>query len=535
MFETLIINGRVLDGAGNPWRRLDVGIADGRIAALLPAASRDESVLQQAAQVLDVQDAVIAPGFIDMHSHSDLQVFVDPHVPPKLSQGITTELLGQDGLSAAPVNSEAIAERRSGLAGLDGDPPIAWTWSSFDDYLHALERARPTPNLAALVPHGGVRECVMGLDAVAPSAVQLDRMCALLDESLAAGAVGMSTGLAYTPCRYADFDELAALYRVVARRGGILVAHVRNEAGQVLTAVDEMIRIGRLTGVPVHISHLKIVGRENWPLAERLLALFDAARRDGIDITFDMYPYTAGSTVLSVCLPAWAHAGGAEALIGRIRTPADRERMRREIEEGIEGWENLARACGWEGISIASVGSERNRDVLGRSLLDIAQQQGNHPFDAMCDLLVDEHLNVTMIDYYGSEDVLQAFLRHPLATIGSDGIFGVRPHPRLYGTFPRILGRYVRELSVLTLEEAVRKMTAAPAGRLGLAGRGLIAVGAQADLVVFDPATVGDTATFAEPISSSAGLHFVFVNGALAYADGRPTSERTGQVVRRAY
>lgn len=534
MLDMLIVNGRVLDGAGNPWRRMDVGIVQGQIATLTPARARPTLPQPEAAQVLDADDAIVAPGFIDMHSHSDLQVFVDPHLPPKLSQGVTTELLGQDGLSAAPVNPDAIAERRRGLAGLDGDPPIAWTWSGFDEYLQALERARPTANLAALVPHGGVRECVMGLVEATPTAAQLERMCSLLDESMAAGALGMSTGLAYTPCRYADFDELVALYHVVARRGGILVAHVRNEADQVLTAVDEMIRIGQLTGVPVHISHLKIVGRENWRLAEQLLTLFDNARRDGIDVTFDMYPYTAGSTVLSVCLPAWAHAGGSEALIERLRTPATRARMRREIEEGIEGWENLAHACGWEGIYIASVGSQNNQEVLGKSLQELGAQQGQHPFDAMCDLLVDERLHVTMIDYYGSEEVLQIFLRHPLATIGSDGIFGARPHPRLYGTFPRILGRYGRELGMLTLEEAVRKMTSAPAARLGLVGRGLIRVGASADLVIFDPATIGDTATFEQPMNTSSGIRYVLVNGALACAAGQPTGQRAGQVLRSA-
>lgn len=529
MFDTLITNGRVLDGSGNPWRRLDIGIGQGRIVALQPALPRE------ATHIIDAQGQVVAPGFIDMHSHSDLQVLVEPELRPKIAQGITTELLGQDGLSAAPVDPAASEERRRNLAGLDGNPPIAWTWASFAEYLRALEATPKASNLVALVPHGAVRECVMGLEAAAPTPAQLAQMCVLLDESLAAGAVGMSTGLAYTPCRYAAFDELVALYQVVARRGGILVAHIRNEAEQVLVALDEMVRIGKLTGVPVHISHLKVIGRENWHLAWPMLELFEQARREGVDMTFDMYPYTAGCTVLDVCLPAWAHAGGSAALLERLRTPDVRARMQHDIEQGMEGWENLARACGWDGIIIASVASAENQGMLGRSLQAIGQERGRLPFDIMCDLLIAENLHVTMIDHYGSDDVVQTFLRHPLATIGSDGIFGAHPHPRLYGTFPRILGRYVRELGIMTLAEAVRKMTAAPAARLGLAERGMIRVGAWADIVMFDPQTIEDTATYEQPVMPATGISAVLVNGQVAYAAGQVGEQRAGQVIRQKH
>jgi N-acyl-D-amino-acid deacylase len=302
----------------------------------------------------------------------------------------------------------------------------------------------------------------------------------------------------------------------------------------VLTALDEMRRIGQLTGVPVHISHLKIIGQANWRLAEAVLALFEQARRDSIDMTFDMYPYTAGSTMLDVCLPPWAHAGGSAALLARLQSARDRARMQHDMVQGIAGWENLAHACGWNGIFISSVVSERNQAVLGRSLADIAAERGNSPFDTMCDLLLEEQLHVTMIDYYGSDEVVQTFLRHPLATIGSDGIFGARPHPRIYSTFPRILGRYVRERRVLPLHDAIRKMTAAPAARLRLADRGSIRSGAWADLVIFDPQTIGEQATFAEPHQYASGLHSVLVNGTITYTAAQPTEQRAGRVLRQS-
>jgi N-acyl-D-amino-acid deacylase len=531
IFDTLIVNGRVLDGSGNPWRWLNVAIHNGRIAEL--AAGQQPA----AQQVIDARGGVVAPGFIDMHSHSDLHVLVEPRLLPKISQGITTELLGQDGLGAAPVAAARIAERQRNLAALDGDPPVPWSWSHVGEYLDTLATARPASNLALLVPHGAVREWVMGLEDAAPTPAQLAQMCALLDESLAAGAVGMSTGLAYTPCRYAAFDELVALYRVVARHGGILVAHIRNEADQVIEALEEMREIGRLTGVAVHISHLKIIGRANWPLATAMLELFEQARREGIDMTFDMYPYTAGCTVLSVCLPPWAHAGGSAALRARLQSPTERARMRHDITNGIAGWENLARACGWDGIIISGVASGGNQAVLGCSLAALAEQRGVDPFDAMCDLLLAEDLNVSMIDHYGSDEVVQTFLRHPLATIGSDGIFGARPHPRLYGAFPRVLGRYVRELGVLTLPDAIRKLSAAPAARLRLADRGSIRRGAWADLVVFDPQTVSDQATFAEPMQPATGIQTVLVNGAIIYEEGckgeQLDTPRVGRVLRQ--
>lgn len=528
MLDTLIINGQVFDGSGNPWQRLHIGLRGGRIVLLEPTAH------PAAARVIDAAGMLVVPGFIDMHSHSGLRVFAEPHLPPKLAQGITTELIGQDGLGPAPVNATpaALAERQRNLAGLDGNPPIAWTWASFDEYLAALEQARPACNLVALVPHGAVRECVMGLDDSPPDAVQLDRMCGLLDESMAAGAVGMSTGLAYTPCRFADLEELVALYHVVARRGGMLVSHIRNEADQVLAALDEMIAIGLRTGVPIHISHLKIIGRDNWPLAEPMLERFEQARRAGVDMTFDMYPYTAGSTVLDVCLPPWAHAGGSAALLSRLQSPTERARMRQDIERGIAGWENLAHACGWDGIIISGVASGANQALLGQSLAELGSRRV-HPFDAMCNLLLEENLHVTMIDHYGSDDVVQTFLRHPLATIGSDGIFSHRPHPRLYGTFPRILGRYVCKLGVMPVREAIRKMTSAPAARLRLPDRGSIRLGNRADLVILDMQTVEDRASFDDPLQFSSGIHTVLVNGRVAYEAGQVTTERAGQVFRQ--
>lgn len=526
MLELLIRNGRVLDGTGSPWRRADVGVADGRIVAVRPYLDRP------AARTIDAADRIVAPGFIDLHSHSDLLLLADPRSSAKIRQGVTTEVFGVDGLCPAPVRPEAVAARRRYLGALEGNPDAEWTWSGLDDYLDTLEAQRPSPNLVGLVAHGAVRDWVMGLEQRPATSAEIDQMCGLVAEALAAGAPGLSTGLIYIPCAYADQAELRALCRTVGRHGGFIDPHIRNEGDGLLDSLDEMIGLCRDTGAALHVSHLKVIGRDNWPHVEQVFGKIETARREGLDITFDQYPYVAGCTIMSALLPAWAHDGGPDALLRRLADPMHRDRMRREIADGVPGWENLARACGWEGIVIASVGSETNRAWEGRTLAALAEARAVAPADALFDLLLDEDLQVGMIDFYGSEDVTRQILAHPLQTVCTDGILGGKPHPRLHGTFPRILGRYVREEGVLSLPEAVRKMTGAAASRLGWQDRGLVREGSAADLVVFDPERVIDRATYDAPTLDPVGITWVVVNGQVALADGQETGVGSGRALR---
>jgi N-acyl-D-amino-acid deacylase len=525
-WDLLLANGRVVDGTGSPWFRADVAVRGDRIAAVaaeLPPRAR---------AVVDVTGRVVAPGFIDMHSHNDLLHMVWPTCDPKIRQGITTEVVGQDGCGPAPVRPEFVAQRRENLAPLDGDPDLDWDWPTFAAYLEALVRRPGATNVAALATHGAVRSWVMGHEARPARPDEIAAMRPLVAEAMEAGAVGLSTGLIYNPCRYAETAELEALYAEAAARGGILVAHVRNEAEGLPAALEEMAALHRATGVPLHISHLKLIGRKNWHLVDEVLGFFEGARAAGIDITFDQYPYTAGSTLLSVVLPPWARDGGVAATLERLRDPAARERMRRDIAQGIAGWENIAGLCGWEGIMIAGVASAANSALEGETVDSIARGRRADPFEVVADLLLQERMQICMVDFYGCEENVRAFAAHRLQTVGTDGVVAGRPHPRLWGTFPRILGRFVHEEAIEPLEEAVRKMTSAAANRLGLSDRGLVRPGMAADLVVFDPETVTERATYAEPELAPAGIEWVFVNGVAVVEKGAVTGATPGRVLR---
>lgn len=527
MFEVLIRGGRVLDGSGSAWFHADVGLDQGRIVAVgrnLPGPAGLE---------VDAAGLMVAPGFIDMHSHSDLRRLAEPACPDKISQGITTELLGQDGSSVAPVTPDQAPARRRYLAGLLGNPPVDWEWPTFNAYLQALERTPAAPNACTLVTHGAVRSYVMGMNSRPATSDEIARMCELVAEAMEAGAFGLSTGLIYVPCCWAAPDELAALYRVCAERGGILVSHVRNEADLVLEATEEMVDIGRQTGVPVHISHLKAIGPDNWSRMEPMLEGFAHTCGQGLDVTYDHYPYIAGSTILGAVLPAWAHEGGPDLLLARLRDDAQRRRMRQDIGEGLPGWENLARACGWEGIIVSGVATQANKTAEGKSVQQLADELAKDPLDVVADLLLAEDLEVAMLTMHGDEEVVKAALRFPLHMVGTDGVWSGRPNPRLFGTYPRILGRYVREEKVLELREAVRRMTGAPAARLGLKDRGLIKEGFAADVTLFDPDRIIDRSTFADPWQLAEGIEWVFVNGQPALARGAQTDVRAGQVIRR--
>ena len=525
-WDLLLKHGRVVDGTGSPWFRADVAVRGDRIAAVGP------DLPPLARTVVDLAGRIVAPGFIDMHSHHDLFHMSHHTCDPKVLQGVTTELVGQDGCGPAPVRPDFVAQRRENLAPLDGDPDLDWNWPTFSAYLDALARTPGATNVAALVTHGAVRSVVMGHEPRPATPVELAAMRPLVAEAMEAGAKGLSTGLIYNPCAYADTAELTALYAETAARGGILVAHVRNEADGLPEALQEMAALHGSTGVPLHISHLKIIGRRNWHLADAVLGFFETSRAAGIDITFDQYPYTAGSTLLSVLLPPWAREGGVEPTLARLRDPAVRDRMRQDIARGIPGWENIAGLCGWDGIMVAGVASPANRDLEGQDIAGMAKRRRADPFDVVADLLLEERMQVSMVDFYGCEENVRAFAAHRLQTVGTDGIVAGRPHPRLYGTFPRILGRFVREEGLQPLEEAVRKMTGAAASRLGLADRGIVRPGLAADLVVFDPEIVEDRASYNFPELRPVGIDWVFVNGVPVVERGAVTGATPGRALR---
>jgi N-acyl-D-amino-acid deacylase len=524
-FDRVLKGGTVVDGTGAPRVRADVAIEGGRIAAVAPGLDGGETI--------DCTGHVVCPGFIDTHSHSDVKVLADPGLPMKIRQGITLEVFGQDGISVAPVREEERAVWKQKLAGLLGDFGVDWDWTRTGEYLSRVGGARPAPDFAYLIPHGAIRQVAMGGDDRAPSSAEVARMQDLLRAGMDEGACGLSTGLIYPPCCYAKTEELIALGLVLAHARKPLVVHMRSESDRILDAIAEMLTVARESGCAVHISHLKIAGRDNWARADEMVALVESARAEGLAITADQYPYVAGSTLLGAILPPWAHDGGTDATVERLKSPAARERMRAQMADPSPAdWDNFWKWSGPEGIVIADVPSGRHADRLGASLADAAAAWGKDPFEAAFDLLLEERMGVAMVSFSQDESVVRRFLGLPWVNACTDGLLGGRPHPRAYGTYPRILGRYVRDERVLTLEAAVRKLTSQAADAFGFAGHGRLRPGARANVVVFDPETVADRATFEEPMQFPVGIRDVLVAGMPVLRGGATTDARPGGLVR---
>lgn len=521
-FDLLIRGADVYPGDGPP-RRVDVGISAGVISAVAAALPADG-----AAELVDAGGLMLCPGFVDMHAHSALEPFRDPVLAPKIAQGFTTEVIHPDGLAPAPVTAARREERRSYLNALEGHGPPEWSWTTFGEYLDALARTGPATTLVPSIGHNAVRDVVLGSERRAPGREELEAMRREVRTGFEHGARSLSFGLIYLPGMFAATDELCALAEEAARFGAPLVPHVRNEAGGVLEAIGELVEVARRSGAPLHLSHLKIVGHPE--LLEPLLDLIDRASGE-IDLTFDQYPYGAGSTVLSALLPPWAQEGGPPAMLERLADAGQREAIARDVDGGLPGWENLYRACGAQGIFVAHAGAARADDV-GKPLATIGDERGCHPFVAALDLLLETELDVAMIDHYASEETVRAIFRHPLALVGSDGIFGTRPHPRLYGTAARVLGRYALREHLVPVEQAVARLTARACDRLGLRDRGRVVAGLRADLVLVDPASFLDLATYEEPLVAPAGVVRVVVAGETVWRDGRPTGARPGGVSR---
>ncbi len=534
--DLILKKGTIIDGTGRPGFEGDVAIRRNWILAVDAPGS-----LEGAPDELDCEGLVIAPGFIDTHSHSDLRVLTEPELPMKVRQGITLEVFGQDGISVAPIRKADRPQMERTLAGLLGRLEREWDWESVGEYLAAVERAKPSLDCTYLIPHGAVRLNAMGMEDRRATATEITAMQELIRQSMREGALGMSTGLIYPPCCFADTAELIELCRAVAEFDGVFVAHMRSESDYLEDAVAEMIEIGKHSGVRVHISHFKVAGRENWPVIDGVLEMVRIARAEGMRLTADQYPYIAGSTMLGAILPPWAHAGGVDATLERLASAGERERMRDAmLDRSRSEWDNFWKWSGPEGIIVSDLPSGRRPEMVGKNLAEaaaLAKQAGNGVSEEAAvefalDLLAEERMGVGMISFSQSEEVVQTIMREPYVNVCTDGLLGGKPHPRAYGTYPRILGRYVRELNVLTLEEAVRKMSGLAAQTFRLERYGRIEQGDQANLVVFDPQKVIDRATFEDSKQYPVGIEHVIVEGELVIGYGEQRGSGSGVVVR---
>ncbi|MCP3755628.1 amidohydrolase family protein [Streptomyces sp. TBY4] len=520
----LVIRGaRVVDGTGGPSYTADVGIHEGRIAEV---GSR---IAGGGRRTLDAAGLALAPGFIDMHAHSDLALLRDPDHGAKAAQGVTLEVLGQDGLSYAPADDRTLTEVRAAIAGWNGTgEDIDFDWRDVGGYLDRLDRAHGgqgiAVNAAYLVPQGTVRAQVVGWGDRPATPAELDRMRTLVAEGLAQGAVGMSSGLTYTPGMYASGAELTELCRVVAEYGGYYCPHHRSYGRGALAAYAEMVELTREAGCALHLAHATMNFGENEGRAGELLALLDGALAGGADITLDSYPYTPGCTTLVALLPSWANEGGPEAVLARLRDDAEAERIRYALEvEGADGCHGVP--VDWSTIEIAGTTDPAYGAYVGTRVPD---------WDTARALLLGDRLGPSILQHVGHEENVRAIMRHPVHTGGSDGILqGAKPHPRAYGTFPHYLGHYVRELGVLSLEECVAHLSGRPAARLRLPDRGLVRAGHRADLVLFDPLTVAAGSTYERPRALPAGIPHVLIDGRFVVREGRRTDVLAGRAVRR--
>ena len=530
-FDTLIVNGHVVDGTGSPWYAADVAIKDGRVAAIgrLSGAS--------ATQTIDARGRIVAPGFIDMLGQSDITILVEPTLPSKIFQGITTEVTGEGG-SAAPLNDAIVKADK-----VDYDHfKIVPDWRTFAQYFARLEKQGLGINVAHYVGATQVRRMVLGDDDRQPSAADLEQMKVLVREAMQQGAVGLSTSLQYPPAPYARTEELIALATEASAHGGIYATHMRSEGAAVLEALDEAIRIGREASIPVEVWHVKAAGKRNWGRMKDIVARIEQARRAGVDITADTYAYPAWFNSFSAFIPPWAHAGGDEKLVERLKDPPTRARIRAAmLSPDDHTWDNEWQEIpGPEAVLIGAVQNADLKSIQGKTLADVAALWKTDPIDTIFDILIRDKAFTSVAVFGMSEPDVALAVAQPWVSFNNDsqgtaptGILGQEhPHPRAYGTFPRILRKYVREDKLLPVEEAIRKMTALPAQKMRFADRGVLKAGMWADVVVFDPDRITDRATFAQPHQLSEGMDYVLVNGVPVIAAGKATGALPGKVLR---
>jgi N-acyl-D-amino-acid deacylase len=531
-FDLVITNGHIIDGTGSPWYSGDVGIRGGKISAIGNLSDA------QRARTIDAHGKVVAPGFIDMLGQSEMTILLEPHLPSKIFQGITTEITGEGG-SIAPLNDTIVKFGRRSFEQYHITPD----WRTFQQYFARLEKQGMGINLASFVGATQVRRMVLGDDDNQPTSAQLDQMRELVRQAMREGAVGVSTSLEYAPAPYAKTDELIALASEASKFGGIYATHMRDESSGVLTALDEALRIGREGHIPVEIWHLKVAGRANWGRMPEVVAKINAARAAGMDVTADTYAYPAWFNSFSAFIPPWAHDGGDAKLIERLKDPAMRARIRKDMMTPSNEWDNeWTEIAGPEDILIGVVQNPKLLPLQGKRLAEIAKMQNKDPMDALFDLLIEDNASTGVAVFGMSEPDIVLALQQPWVAFDNDssgtsteGILGQEhPHPRAYGTFPRVLRKYVREEKKITLEDAIRKFSALPAQRMRLTDRGVLKAGMWADVVVFDPDTIRDLATFEAPNQLSQGMKYVLVNGVPVIDQGKQTGALPGKVLRRA-
>lgn len=530
MFDCVIQNGLIVDGSGAPAFHGDVGIQNGKITAVAPALKG------AAAKTIDASGRCVAPGFIDIHRHADVNLFLPTFGQAELCQGLTTVINGNCGLSAVPCLSPYRTEILDFLQPVIGETPSQCTFSAFVEYLGAISQ-HPLPlHIGMLVGNGTVRASVKGYDPTPMTEAQLAQAKALLRDAVDVGALGISLGLVYAPENCYTFDELCQVLTVAGERNVPLVAHIRGEGDLFHESLEEVAAIAKSVGAPLHISHLKCIGKRNWGHGvTRALEILDEARASGIRVDCDAYPYTAGSTQLIQILPPEFLEGGTPEIVRRLRDSQCRRRLAQILPNPQPYFENLVSSIGWENIRCTAMARPQNQPYINKSIAEIAALRGQAPCECVCDLLAEEDCNIAMVDFITCEEDIRTILRYPYTSVISDSVYpsGGVPHPRLYGTFPRILQKYVREEQALTLEEAVGKMTAKPATVYGLPGKGLLREGFDADLVVFDPQTVGTNASYENPRQYGYGFDYVLVDGQTAVDHDKVTGVKAGRLLRR--
>ena len=531
-FDALIVNGRIVDGTGAPWFRGDIGIVGDRIAAVGSLTGATANV------TVDAGNRVVAPGFIDLLGQSEFNVLVDSRAASKIMQGVTTEVTGE-GSSIAPLNDRMIREAAPNAQHFR----VLQDWRTLADYFKRLEeRSHPAINLGTFVGAGGIRNYVIGKDDRPASAAELEQMKQLVADAMEQGALGLSTSLQYVPDRFASTDEIVELAKVAARYGGVYFTHQRSESARIFDSLDEIFAIAEHAQIPAEIWHLKTAYKANFGKMAEVLSRLEAARARGLDVTADQYPYARASNGLDACLPLWVREGGLDKMLARLEDPAQRERIKRDMEDAnATTWENQwYGASGGDGVMLASVLNPELRKYEGMSLTQIGHEMHKDPRDAVMDLVTADRGESAVITSIMSEDDVRTALKHPLVGVGTDSsaqaedgkLSESKSHPRAWGSFPRILARYVRDEHLLTLEEAVRKMTSKAADRVHLHDRGILRPGMMADITVFDPATIRDVSTFDDPKHYAVGVKQVFVNGVRVVADGAMTAARPGRALR---
>lgn len=531
VFDVLITNGRIVDGTGAPWFRGDVGIIGDRIAAIGQLAGRTATTR------IDATNLVVAPGFIDMLGQSEFNVLVDPRAASKITQGVTTEITGE-GSSIAPLNDPLVKAAQPSYDRFK----VTLDFRTLNDYFARLEKNRPAINVGTFVGAGGVRAYVMGSGQKVASAGDLDAMKKLVEQAMQHGALGVSTSLQYVPGRFASTDEIVELAKVARQYGGIYISHQRSESSQIIESLDEVFAVAERANIPAEVWHLKTAYKANWGRMPEVLKYFDAARARGLDVTANMYPYDRASNGLDACLPLWVREGGLDPMLQRLNDPSLRERIKKDMDDpNAKDWENQWYGSGGgAGVMVSTVLDPALRKWEGKNLVEIGKEMGKDPRDAAMDLVIADRGETSVIISIMREDDVRLALANPMISIGTDsgaraedGPFSEsKSHPRAWGSFTRVLGKYVRDERLITLEEAVRRFTSRPATRVGLEDRGILRPGMKADVTIFNPATVRDLSTYVDPTHYSQGIEHVLVNGKAVVSGGKITSERPGEPLR---